>query len=241
MSSMIGTREYCSINVHLHQGKQRSKSYCSENVHAVLTLPMIGPSRADDMESLAYTVIRLLRGSLPWARLPSAEVFRTKQLWSGTDLGFGYPPVFGDFVNYTRGLEFEDEPDYARWTESFQSLVTSCDAEVVVGRSLRDKPDSSHAQLLSEPPKTKSAWTTPHDIEHFALDTFPLTRVPTSRDLIGDEKAIVRRKLARIETLPKMEPFCEEKEFMLTQEQEDHDIEEFGRDKLAEIDEFWLQ
>lgn len=164
---------------------------------------MIGPSRADDMESLAYSVIYLLRGSLPWTGQPSTAVFHAKQLWSGNDLGCGYLSIFSDFVDCIRGLKFDAEPDYARWTESFQSLVTSCDAEVVVGRSLKDTPDSSLA-LLSEPPKSGQAWMIPHEVDYHLVETVPYARVPTSRDLIGDEKASVRGKLARIEKLPKL-------------------------------------
>lgn len=202
---------------------------------------MIGPSRADDMESLAYTVTDILRGSLPWEEESRIGVFHAKQLWSGHDLGFGYPRIFGDFVDYTRGLKFESEPDYDRWMKAFRSLITSSDSDVEVGKSLRDKPGTSLGEI-PELPESKSPWFTPYDLDYVPIHTMPSARVPTTRDLIGDEKATVRRNLAVIEQLPEMDPLCcGAPEVMLIWEQEDREEEEFGRESLNEIDKFWLQ
>lgn len=202
---------------------------------------MIGPSRADDLESLAYTVISILRGSLPWQRVEHTTIFLNKQLWSGNDLGFGYPQVFGDFVNYTRALEFESEPDYARWKRNFKNLLTSPDAGVVVGTSRKNEPDPKPLlQVLSEPPEKGLVFMTPFESDYIPAMSAILPRIPTRRDLIGDEKAIVRGQLARIEKLPTMPALCAGPHFMLTEEQEDQDEEEFGRGYLDEIDKFWL-
>lgn len=192
------------------------------------------------MESLAYSIISILRGSLPWTRIPSAKIFHAKRLWSGEELGFGYPPVLGEFVDYTRQLKFETEPDYAYWRERFETLVTSPDAGALVGKSYKDQPASSLA-FVAEPPVSRSAWITPLDDDYFPVISVPCARVPTSRDLIGDEKAIVRAELARIERVTHMEPFVDGEEYMLTQEEEDRNEEVFGRKYLKEIDEFWVQ
>ncbi|EIM79486.1 kinase-like protein [Stereum hirsutum FP-91666 SS1] len=173
-SNTIGTIVYCSINAHLHQA----------------------PSRADDMESLAYTVISLLRGSLPWQKQSRKGVFPNKQLWSGNDLGFGYPQVFGDFVDYTRALGFESEPDY-----------------VVVGTSHKDAPDPKPSLQVLPEPESISEFTTPREDDYWPIGTAMYPRVPTRRDLIGDEKAT---------------------------EQEDQEEKEFGWEYLDEIDKFWL-
>lgn len=140
-------------------------------------------------------------------------------------------------------MKFDDEPDYARWREGFESLVTSDEAGMIVGRSLKDSPDSesSLALLRSEPPVSRSGWETPLDDDFFPLTTVPIARVPTTRDLIGDEKVIVRRRLARIEKMPQMDPMVAGDEFILTWEQEDHDEEMVGRKYLQEIDEFWVE
>lgn len=199
---------------------------------------MTAPSRADDMESLAYTVISLLRGSLPWQ---TKAIFLSKQRWSGDDLGFGYPRAFGDFVSYARALRFESEPEYARWKGNFQSFLTSRDAGVVVGTSCKDTPDPKPSlQVLSEPLESSPVFTTPDEDDYFPVATAIYPRIPTRRDLIGDEKITVRGQLARIEKLPIRPVLCSEPHFMLTQEQEDQDEEVFGRRYLDEIDKFWL-
>lgn len=205
-------------------------------------MQILGPSRADDMESLAYTVVFLLRGSLPWQRMSPNEIFPAKQLWSGNDLGFGYPPVFGDFVNYTRGLNFEDKPDYAEWKGRFQSLLTSVEAEVVVGTPSKRTPDPKPTlRIRTEPPTSIPAWMTPLELEYINIVSFPSARVPTRRDLIEDEKATIRGRLARIKKLPAMSiELCLGDEFMLTEEQEDQDEQAFGKEHLEEIDKFWL-
>lgn len=201
---------------------------------------MIAPSRADDMESLAYTVISLLRGSLPWQKQSRKGVFPNKQLWSGNDLGFGYPQVFGDFVDYTRALGFESEPDYVRWKGNFQSLLTSCHAKVVVGTSHKDAPDPKPSLQVLPEPESISEFTTPREDDYWPIGTAMYPRVPTRRDLIGDEKATVRRQLARIDKLPIPPKLCSPPHFILTQEQEDQEEKEFGWEYLDEIDKFWL-
>ncbi|THH32214.1 hypothetical protein EUX98_g1979 [Antrodiella citrinella] len=102
ISFLRGTQEYASINVHLHHT----------------------PTRRDDIESLAYTMVKLLRGTLPWynTRLGS-DCLRIKRAWSGHRLCSGFPSVFGDFVEYARGLGFSEQPDYTTWQERFRTSV----------------------------------------------------------------------------------------------------------------------
>lgn len=84
-----------------------------------------GPSRRDDIESLAYTVLLLLCGGLPWVvnGIKRVGVLREKLKWSGVALSNGYPAVFGAFLDYARTLAFDEEPDYAgwRWLQTFPS------------------------------------------------------------------------------------------------------------------------
>lgn len=193
------------------------------------------------MESLAYTVMYLLRGSLPWDQESRVEVFHTKQLWSGSDLGFDYPSVFGDFVDYTRKLKFESEPDYADWMKRFRSLAASPEAVQVVGKPHKVVPESSQVSI-PELPDMEEPWFTPFEEDYVPPYDMPAARVPTTRDLIGDEKATVRQDLARIEKLPNCGPPCQgEPEYMLSWEQEDHEEEEFGRKFLSDIDKFWKE
>ena len=64
-------------------------------------------------------MIYFLRGSLPWQSQPGkdkAEKYQNikkKKLETTLDqLCKGYPGEFKDYMEYCRGLKFEDEPDY---------------------------------------------------------------------------------------------------------------------------------
>ncbi|XP_017478196.1 PREDICTED: casein kinase I-like [Rhagoletis zephyria] len=87
------------------------------------TLRCIAPSRRDDLESLGYTLLYFLKGSLPWQSLGKRyynsdakrrEICRLKNN-PGTlkQLLQGAPPLFSTYLNYVRNLAFRQEPDYA--------------------------------------------------------------------------------------------------------------------------------
>ncbi|KAF8517266.1 kinase-like protein [Hysterangium stoloniferum] len=86
-------------------------------------------SRRDDLESLAYIFIYFLRGSLPWQGLKGATIKEkdarsmAKKTTTSTDvLCRGCPGEFAVFLNYCRGLRFEDTPDYAFVRRLFRDL-----------------------------------------------------------------------------------------------------------------------
>lgn len=88
-------------------------------------------SRRDDLESLAYMAGRLLKGRLPWAfthkkrpKHPEAALIkeqRTHNIFSSC------PRVFADFLQYVRGLEYDEEPAYEAWSRAFMNLATQHD------------------------------------------------------------------------------------------------------------------
>ncbi|KAF9235738.1 kinase-like domain-containing protein [Melanogaster broomeanus] len=84
----------------------------------------------DDLESLAYVLLFLLRGKLPWVSSPKrstvigamTRVRMAKMKWSGSQLAHGHPPEFGHFLDQTRALEFDETPPYERYMELFEDL-----------------------------------------------------------------------------------------------------------------------
>ncbi|KAJ3309930.1 hypothetical protein HDU76_003486 [Blyttiomyces sp. JEL0837] len=102
-----GTARYASLNVH----KGRSHS------------------RRDDMESLAYIIIELSLGSLPWS---SVRAMTSAHGWKKigiekddlivAELTRGLPNEFGEFLVYAREMRFNDEPDYSGWVRRFVEL-----------------------------------------------------------------------------------------------------------------------
>jgi serine/threonine protein kinase len=89
----------------------------------------IRQSRRDDLESVAYMAIYLLKGQLPWQlgrRMSSISkwqnVFIIKNSIAIDVLCSGCPKEFGVFLRYCRNLRFEDKPDYVYIKNLFGNL-----------------------------------------------------------------------------------------------------------------------
>ncbi|KAI0721131.1 kinase-like domain-containing protein, partial [Cerioporus squamosus] len=119
----VGTSDYMSLNGHLH--------HCDS-----LKASRQHQSRRDDIESLSYTLLALMASRLPWdlrnadSRLSTQRkriaVFLRKRLWTGVWFaGLGDLLVFGEFIDYARGLEYGEEPDYGGWREHFRRVIPS--------------------------------------------------------------------------------------------------------------------
>jgi len=95
----------CTTN-HLVVGTPPFSSINGQQGHA--------QSHRDDLESLAYTIIFLVRGKLPWGTLSRGHsaVLQKKLLITAEDLCKGLPPVFSKFIIYVRSLGFKEKLDY---------------------------------------------------------------------------------------------------------------------------------
>jgi casein kinase 1 len=71
--------------------------------------------RRDDLESLGYVMIYLLRGSLPWQELSGyGNILRNKQsMLSSGKMFKDVPPSFYKYFKYVSSLGFSDRPDYS--------------------------------------------------------------------------------------------------------------------------------
>ncbi|THH03310.1 hypothetical protein EW145_g6361 [Phellinidium pouzarii] len=86
-------------------------------------------SRRDDLESLAYTIICFLRGRLPWQNIRGRtekhreqRIKEKKRTWTSSRLCDGMPEEFAIFLEYTKNLEYEQEPDYGYLKDLFRKL-----------------------------------------------------------------------------------------------------------------------
>ncbi|CAG9334343.1 unnamed protein product [Blepharisma stoltei] len=72
------------------------------------------PSRRDDLESLAYTLIFLLTGTLPWSkkRKASESLRRQRQLGLFTSDFARIPEELTNIVNYSQKLKYHERPNY---------------------------------------------------------------------------------------------------------------------------------
>lgn len=114
--SLTGTARYASVNTH----------YGSEQ------------SRRDDLESLGYVLVYFMKGKLPWQNLKNKD--RTKNRYEAIaekklttsipTLCYGCPAEFQMFLQYCRGLKFDESPDYNYLRQLFQVLLNSMGYEM---------------------------------------------------------------------------------------------------------------
>jgi len=89
-------------------------------------------SRRDDLESLGYTLIFLLNDNLPWMKFENSninkrqkclKIYNIKKSISAEKLCKGLPNEFTEYINYTRKLEFEEDPNYDYLRKLFWSIL----------------------------------------------------------------------------------------------------------------------
>ena len=83
-------------------------------------------SRRDDLESLAYTLLFLLRGRLPWQGYQGDNkgfLVCKKKMATSPELLCRYtPPPFRQFTEAVVNLKFDEEPKYAAYMDLFDPL-----------------------------------------------------------------------------------------------------------------------
>ena len=94
---LTGTARYVSVNV--HNG--------------------IAPSRRDDLESIGYMLVYLLKGKLPWQKISNPDKYKKYELIGETNKNISlfehFPDIpieFITFLTYCRNMSFDDDPDY---------------------------------------------------------------------------------------------------------------------------------
>ena len=83
-------------------------------------------SRRDDLESLAYTLLFLLKGRLPWQGYQGDNkgflVWKKKMATSAEALCRYTPPAFRQYMEAVVNLKFDEEPKYASLASLFEPL-----------------------------------------------------------------------------------------------------------------------
>ena len=86
---------------------------------------MLLQSRRDDLESIGYVLIYFLKGRLPWQGIKAKEkeeryrkILEKKMEISAEDLCEGFPREFANYINYTRRLKYDEDPDYNNFLKS---------------------------------------------------------------------------------------------------------------------------
>ena len=87
-------------------------------------------SRRDDLEAVGYVLLYFLRGKLPWQGLHMKKkedryhkIMEIKIMTKPSELCEGFPKEFEDYVEYTRNLEYEQDPNYSYLKNLFNSIL----------------------------------------------------------------------------------------------------------------------
>ena len=94
-------------------------------------------SRRDDLESVGYVLMYFLRGNLPWQGLKVRskedrykKILERKKETTSEDLCKNYPHEFFEYVDYTRNLEYEENPDYDFLRQKFKDVLKGLNEEM---------------------------------------------------------------------------------------------------------------
>ena len=87
-------------------------------------------SRRDDLESVGYVLMYFLRGELPWQGLKVinkkdkyTKILDKKKETSSEELCKGFPKEFCHYVDYTRKLGYNENPDYDMLKQLFLDVI----------------------------------------------------------------------------------------------------------------------
>ncbi|EAX94654.1 CK1 family protein kinase [Trichomonas vaginalis G3] len=145
--SLTGTARYASLNTHLG----------------------IEQSRRDDIESIAYVLVYLLKGKLPWQGIKAKtkkekyeHIAQKKFATNAEMLCEGLPQEFIAFVNEARKLDFTERPNYEKYREMFKNLILKEDYAFSISRlttiSVPDVIDSVASQdMIAENNNTSAS------------------------------------------------------------------------------------
>ena len=94
-------------------------------------------SRRDDLESIGYVLMYFLRGNLPWQGLKVRskedrykKILEKKRETSSEDLCKDFPHEFYEYVDYTRNLEYEQNPDYDILRQKYLDVMKGINEEM---------------------------------------------------------------------------------------------------------------
>jgi serine/threonine protein kinase len=131
---LTGTARYASLHSHAGEGNNNffffKKKKRRDISWVLLLIMLLELSRRDDLESIAYTLIYMSKGKLPWQGLRSDlygskydKIYAMKKKISPAQLCKNLEPEFIEFLEYARNLLFTEKPDYERCRQMFRNVM----------------------------------------------------------------------------------------------------------------------
>ena len=127
------SKKYRSSKTLKHYQVIKSKNLTGTARYASINaLNGLTQSRRDDLEAVGYVLMYFLRGRLPWQGIPVKnkeeryrKIMEKKKATSAENLCMGFPRQFTDYINYTRSLQYEQDPDYDYLKNLFITTLNS--------------------------------------------------------------------------------------------------------------------
>jgi serine/threonine protein kinase len=116
-----------------HLEFETGKSFCGTCRYSSISAHLgISQSRKDDLESIAYILIYLFKGSLPWMGVKHKDkltryklIGEMKQKLTEDELTCGMPREFTVFLKYVRRMDYLETPPYKSFYKMFYKLYKS--------------------------------------------------------------------------------------------------------------------
>jgi serine/threonine protein kinase len=123
-------KKYRDQHTHVHIPYIEGKSLTGTARYAsVNALRGSEQARRDDLESLGYVWLYLLRGSLPWMGLTGrdqkqkyARIADVKSRTSFEQLCRGFPEEFIKYFTMVKGMQFTEQPNYSELRQLFRNV-----------------------------------------------------------------------------------------------------------------------
>nr|XP_034924952.1 casein kinase 1-like protein HD16 isoform X1 [Populus alba] len=116
---------FLNIQILTHLSGRGTIRYASVHAHLGRT-----GSRRDDLESLAYTLIFLIKGRLPWQGYQGDNksfLVCKKKMGTSPELMCCFCPApFKQFLEAVTNMKFDEEPNYSKLISFFESLIEPC-------------------------------------------------------------------------------------------------------------------
>ena len=97
---------------------------------SINSLKLLEQSRRDDLESIGYMLIYLMKGNLPWQRIKVdnkkesyLKVAQIKKYYTPEKLCRDLPKEMVQYMKYVKNLKFEEEPNYTYLRNLFVQMM----------------------------------------------------------------------------------------------------------------------